>query len=157
MLPPFAVGGTSRSLSAISQLFRYPTPAYTSFPPPVSHPARFSSSPIETNRYDSSGRKASIAGPETKRNETGTYGKIGREPEPSQIRDQRPGRDLVDLAPDIGHVAGDGGQEDDVGGCFDGALELEKEGHPDEVEAELDGVEGCALLGGLEEREELVS
>ena len=50
------------------------------------------------------------------------------------------------MAPDIGQVAGYAGEGDDVDGGFDGSLGDEEEGHPEEVEAELDGVEGCALL-----------
>ena len=60
-----------------------------------------------------------------------TYGKISSEPQPRQIRHHGPRRHFVDLAPDVRQVAGDAGQEDDVGGGFDGAFELEEEGHPD--------------------------
>lgn len=50
------------------------------------------------------------------------------------------------MAPDVGEIAGDAGQGDDVDGGFDGTLGDEEEGHPEEVKAELDGVEGCALF-----------
>lgn len=82
-----------------------------------------------------------------------THGQIRREPQPCQIRHQSPRRHFVHLAPDVGQVAGHAGQEDDVGGGFDGPLELEEEWHPDQVQAELDRVEGCALLFGSNEGE----
>ena len=71
---------------------------------------------------------------------------VGREAQPGQIRAQTPGRDGVDAGPDVGQVGGDAGEGDDVGGGLDGALEAEEEGHPDEVEAELDGEERRSLL-----------
>jgi hypothetical protein len=71
---------------------------------------------------------------------------IRSESKPSEIRHQSPSSNGINLAPDVGQVAGDAGQGNDVDGGFDGSLGDEEERHPEEVEAELYGVEGCALL-----------
>lgn len=66
--------------------------------------------------------------------------KICSKAEPHQVWSHGPSCDFIYLSPDVGEVASDTGQEDDVSGSFDWALELEEERHPDEVETELDGV-----------------
>jgi hypothetical protein len=71
---------------------------------------------------------------------------VSSEAQPSEIWCKGPCGNGINLAPDVGEVAGDAGQSDDVDGGFDGALGDEEERHPEEVEAELDGVEGCALF-----------
>lgn len=75
-----------------------------------------------------------------------TYGKVRCEGQPAKVWDQGPTRYWVNLTPDVDQVPGYAGQKGDVGHGFDGTLEAEEERHPDEVEAELDGVEGCTLL-----------
>jgi hypothetical protein len=71
---------------------------------------------------------------------------VSSEAQPAEIWCKSPCGNGINLAPDVGEVAGDAGQGDDVDGGFDGALGDEEERHPEEVEAELDGVEGCALF-----------
>ena len=71
---------------------------------------------------------------------------ISSEAQPAEIWCKSPCSDGINLAPDVGEVAGDAGQGDDVDGGFDGTLGDEEERHPEEVEAQLDGVEGCALF-----------
>lgn len=68
------------------------------------------------------------------------------EAEPAKIRRERPAGHLIHLSPNISQVAGDAGQRDDVDRGFDRAVEPEEEWHPDQVQAELDSVQGCALL-----------
>ncbi len=46
------------------------------------------------------------------------------------------------MGPGVGEVRGHAGEGDDIDGGFDGTLESEEEGHPDQVETELEGVEG---------------
>ena len=79
---------------------------------------------------------------------------IRREPQPTQVGRQTPRRERVDAGPDVGQVGGRAGQDDDVRCSLDGPFEAEEEGHPDEVEAELEGEEGGALLLREIERED---
>lgn len=76
----------------------------------------------------------------------GARAQVCSEPQPSQIRSQAPRSDWVNFGPDVGQVTGNSRQGDNVGCSFDRTLETEEEGHPDEVEAQLDGEEHCSLL-----------
>ena len=76
----------------------------------------------------------------------GASTQVCSEPQPAQIRGQAPRSDWVNLGPDIGQVPGNTRQGDNVGCSFDRTLETEEEGHPDEVEAQLDREERCSLL-----------
>jgi hypothetical protein len=71
---------------------------------------------------------------------------IGCEAKPTEVGSESPCSNLVNLAPDVGKVSGNAGQSDNVDGSGNGTLHGEEEGHPGEVENQLDGVEGCALL-----------
>jgi hypothetical protein len=71
---------------------------------------------------------------------------VRRKAQPAEIGDQSPARTLVDLAPDVGEVAVEADKSKNITSGFDGAAKAEEEGHPDEVQAELDGVEGGSLL-----------
>lgn len=73
---------------------------------------------------------------------------VRREAEPAEIGDLAPSGDAVDAGPEVGQVAVDTGEAQDVGGGLDGAAGTEEEGHPDDVEGELDGVEGHGVAGG---------
>jgi len=76
---------------------------------------------------------------------------IRRKAEPSQIWNQAPRSDGINLAPQVRHVSNGSGEGDDVDSGLDGAPGTKEERHPDEVEAELDGVEGGSVLGGFED------
>jgi hypothetical protein len=67
--------------------------------------------------------------------------------QPAQVRHKSVTRGLINLAPDIDQPASDAGESHNIGGRFDRAAEAEEQRHPDQVEAELDGVESGAVLG----------
>jgi len=72
---------------------------------------------------------------------------ISRESQPSQVWSKSPPSNGINLSPYICQVADCACESDDVDESFDGALGDKEEGHPDEIEAQLDGVEGGTLLG----------
>lgn len=79
---------------------------------------------------------------------TDAHAQVGRKTEPAEVRHHAVGRDGIDGAPEVGEV-GVGGQEgQDVGGRGDGLLGAEEQGRPDEVQGELDGVDGGGVPRG---------
>lgn len=66
---------------------------------------------------------------------------------PTKIRHKRPPSPLVDTSPDPYQVPRQTSQRSNVDCGFNRASEAEEERHPDQVQAELDGVESGALLG----------
>lgn len=75
---------------------------------------------------------------------------VGRKSQPSKVWCQAPCRNGIDLCPYVGKVSDSSAQSKDVDGSGLWLLEPEEEGHPEVVEAELNGVEGCAVFGVLE-------
>lgn len=71
---------------------------------------------------------------------------ICRETQPPKVRSKAPSRNLVNLSPNVRHVADRAGESKDVDGSGNGCFIAEEERHPDEVERELDRVECCAVL-----------
>ena len=67
--------------------------------------------------------------------------------QPTQVRNKSVTRGLINLAPDVDQPASDTGESHDIRGRFDRAAEAEEQRHPDQVQAELDGVESGAVLG----------
>lgn len=75
-----------------------------------------------------------------------TYTEVGCKAQPPKVRSKEPCGHSVYLGPDVRQVAGDAGQRDDVDCCFNRSVEAEEQRHPQEVETELNGVQGCAVL-----------
>ena len=65
--------------------------------------------------------------------------------QPAQVRHKSIASSLIDLAPDVDEPSGETGERNDIRGGFDGTAEAEEQRHPDQVQAELDGVEGGAV------------
>jgi hypothetical protein len=72
---------------------------------------------------------------------------IAGKSQPAQVRNKSIASGLINLAPDVDQPASDTGESHDIGGCFDRATETEEQRHPDQVQAELDGVKSGAVLG----------
>jgi hypothetical protein len=72
---------------------------------------------------------------------------VAGESQPAQVRNKSVTRRLVNLAPDVNQPASDTGESHDIGSRFDRAAEAEEQRHPDQVQAELDGVESGAVPG----------
>lgn len=66
--------------------------------------------------------------------------------QPCQVRSLAPARNRIHGSPQVGQVAIESQQGNDVNGSFNRALCDEEERHPGEVEAKLDGVNGHAML-----------
>lgn len=69
------------------------------------------------------------------------------EAQPAQVRQHAPGGGPVDGPPEPGQIGVQAQEGDEVDGGLDGAPEAEEEGHPHEVEAELDRVQRRRVLG----------
>lgn len=67
------------------------------------------------------------------------------ESQPAQVRHKSITGSLIDLAPDVDQPSSEASQGDNICGGFNGTAEAEEQGHPDQVQAELDGVEGGAV------------
>jgi hypothetical protein len=67
--------------------------------------------------------------------------------QPAQVRHKSIACGLVNLAPDVDQPSSDTSESHNVGSGFDRAAEAEEQRHPDQVQAELDGVESGAVLG----------
>lgn len=65
--------------------------------------------------------------------------------QPAQVRNEGVASTLIHLAPNVDQPASDTCQSNDVDGGFNGAVEAEEQWHPDQVQAELDRVEGGAV------------
>lgn len=72
---------------------------------------------------------------------------VRREAEPAQIRDHTPRCRAINSPPQLGQVGIDTHQSDNVSGRLDGALEAEEQRHPGKVEAQLNSVQSCRVLG----------
>lgn len=72
---------------------------------------------------------------------------ITRKRQPAQVRHKRIARSLIDLAPKIYQPTRNTSQRHNISSRFDRAAEAEEQRHPDQVQAELDGVEGGAVAG----------
>lgn len=72
---------------------------------------------------------------------------VRRKRQPAQVRQLQPRGRLVDGAPGVGQPAVEAEQRDNVGRGLDGPLGEEEEGHPRQVEAQLDRVHGQRVLG----------
>lgn len=75
-----------------------------------------------------------------------THTEVGCKTQPSEIRRDGPSSGTVDLRPDVGQVSCRCCQCSDVGRRFNRTLRDEEERHPDQIQPELNGVEGRALL-----------
>lgn len=75
-----------------------------------------------------------------------TYTKIGSEAEPSQIWGEQPPGSRVNLSPDVGQVSNCATESENVDCCSNGATQAKVERRPQEVQGELDGVEGGSML-----------
>ena len=65
--------------------------------------------------------------------------------QPTKVRHKSITSSLIDLAPDVDEPSGETGERNDIRGGFDGTAEAEEQRHPNQVQAELDGVEGGAV------------
>jgi hypothetical protein len=72
---------------------------------------------------------------------------IAGKSQPAQVRHKSITGRLINLAPDVDQPSSDTSESHDVGSGFDRAAETEEQRHPDQVQAELDGVESGAVLG----------
>lgn len=79
-----------------------------------------------------------------------TRTQVRRESQPSEVGDQGSRGDGINLSPYIRQVSSDTSESNDVNGGFDGTFGPEKERHPDQVQAELDGVQRRAVFHGDE-------
>lgn len=70
---------------------------------------------------------------------------VRRESQPAQVGDEGVASSLINLAPDVDEPASEASKGDNISSGFDRAAEAEEQWHPDQVEAELDGVEGGAV------------
>lgn len=77
---------------------------------------------------------------------TSSRTQVSSEAEPANVWSKRPSCDLVNLAPDVCHITGEACQRYNIYGGFDRTLKAEEQRHPDEIQAELDGVESGTLL-----------
>lgn len=75
---------------------------------------------------------------------------VGRESQPSKVWRQAPRSHSVNLRPHVGKISDSSAQSQDIDGSGLWLLQAEEEGHPEVVEAKLDGVEGCAMFGVLQ-------
>lgn len=73
-------------------------------------------------------------------------GEIGREPQPGNVRGHAPASYPIDRSPEVRQIRTDAKETDDVDGGFDGTLGDEEKGHPDKIQAQLDGVQCGAVL-----------
>lgn len=67
--------------------------------------------------------------------------------QPSKVRHKRIARPLINLTPDVDQPSGNTSQSHNIDSSLNRAAKAEEQRHPDQVEAELNGVERCALLG----------
>jgi len=74
---------------------------------------------------------------------TGTQ--VRGEGQPAQVGHKSIASSLIDLAPDVDEPSGETGERNDIGSGFDGTTEAEEQRHPNQVQTELDGVEGGAV------------
>ena len=72
---------------------------------------------------------------------------VSGEAQPAKIWGHAPPSDTVDRPPEVGQIGISAEESDDVNGGFDWSLGDEEERHPGQVQAKLDSVQGCALLG----------
>ena len=72
---------------------------------------------------------------------------VCRKPEPTQVWHEAPRGDFVDGSPDLDQVRIESEKRQDVHGSFDRTFQPEEEGHPGQVQAELDRVQRRAVLG----------
>jgi hypothetical protein len=73
--------------------------------------------------------------------------KISSEAEPAQVRRKQPSADGVDLTPNVGQVANGTAKSKDIDGCGNWSAHGKVKRSPNQVQGELDAVEGGALLG----------
>lgn len=78
---------------------------------------------------------------------TAASAQIAGKSQPAQVGNKSVARGLVNLAPDVDQPASDTSESHDIGSRFDRTTEAEEQRHPDQVQAELDGVESGAVLG----------
>lgn len=67
------------------------------------------------------------------------------EGQPAQVRHEGIASSLIYLAPDVDEPSGETSQRNDIRSGFDGTAEAEEQWHPDQVQAELDGVKSGAV------------
>jgi hypothetical protein len=72
---------------------------------------------------------------------------VAGESQPAQVRHKSVTRSLINLAPDVDQPASDTSKSHNIGGGFNRTAEAEEQRHPDQVQAELDGVESGAVPG----------
>lgn len=65
--------------------------------------------------------------------------------QPAQVRHKSIASSLIDLAPDVDKPSGKSSESKDISSGLDGTAEAEEQRRPDQVETELDGVEGGAV------------
>lgn len=65
--------------------------------------------------------------------------------QPAQVGHKSVAGSLVDLAPDGNEPSNNAGERDDVSCGLDGTTETEEKRRPDQIQTELDGVEGGAV------------
>lgn len=75
---------------------------------------------------------------------------VGAKSEPGDIWHQTPARDTVNRTPEIGQVAINADQGHKIGGRLGGSPGDEEQRHPRQIQAELDGVQRRAVLGGAD-------
>lgn len=76
----------------------------------------------------------------------GAMAEVIGEAEPCKVWSQQPARRLVHLAPDISQVAHRACQSNDIGAGSYRLLQAKEERCPDQVQRQLNGVQGCAML-----------
>lgn len=74
-----------------------------------------------------------------------TSAQIRGEGQPAQVRHKGITGSLVDLAPDVDEPSGQTGERNDVRSGLNRTAEAEEQRHPDQIQAELDGIEGGAV------------
>ena len=65
---------------------------------------------------------------------------IRRKAQPAHVRREAPPRNLVNLAPHVSEIPRETCKSNNVDGGLNRTVEAEEEGHPDEVQGELNGV-----------------
>jgi hypothetical protein len=73
--------------------------------------------------------------------------KISSKAEPAQVRRQQPSADGIDLAPNVGQIANSTTKSKNVDSCSNRSSHGKVKRSPNQVQCELDAVEGGTLLG----------